>query len=87
VAVTKFAENYYSFRKTDLIYGSVQYPRTPDQSVLAEIKGKLAQANSHYLARQYNDAIESYQQARSSHCWRQGRSSCRRRTSVRRQLR
>jgi hypothetical protein len=61
MAPAQFPENYYSFRKTDLVYGTIFHPRTPDQATLAEIESELVQANNQFLARQYGDAINTYQ--------------------------
>src|SRR5436853_151007 len=65
MAATKFFENVYSFRKSDLIFGSIFHPRTPDQAALADIESKLIQANNLFVARKYNDAINSYQAAKA----------------------
>jgi hypothetical protein len=40
-------------------------PRTPDQSAIADIDDKLAMAHNQYVARQYWNAIQSYQDAQA----------------------
>jgi hypothetical protein len=60
-----FAENFYSFRKVTRVFGTVFHPRTADWAALADIEDKLVQAHNQYIARQYRDAIQSYQDAQS----------------------
>jgi hypothetical protein len=65
MTITVFPENYYSFRKVEPVFGTIFNPRTPDQAALADIEDKLIQAHNQYLARQYSDAIQSYQDAQA----------------------
>jgi hypothetical protein len=65
MAAAKFLENYYSFRKTDLVYGTFFHPRTPDQAALAEIESELSQAHTQFLSRQFTDAIATYLDTKS----------------------
>jgi multidrug efflux pump subunit AcrA (membrane-fusion protein) len=65
MAAVTFLENYYTFRKTTQIYGTIFHPRTPDQAALAQIEAELTQAHNQFLARQYNAAIQTYQTAQS----------------------
>jgi hypothetical protein len=65
MAAITFHENYYTLRKTTQVYGTLFNPRTPDQATLAQIEQELTQAHNQFLARQYNDAIQTYQTAQS----------------------
>jgi hypothetical protein len=65
MAAAAFAANYYSFRKVVPVFGTIFHPRTPDQAALADIEAKLIQAHNQYLAREYRDAIQSYQDAQA----------------------
>src|ERR1700737_3406971 len=65
MATISFPENFYTLRNVEPIFGTIFHPRTPDQAALAQIEAALIRAHNQYLARQYNDAIQTYQNAQS----------------------
>ena len=59
----KFEENYYSLRySTNLVDASVA-GSSPESATLASIESTLASANAAYQAREYQTAIDEYQDA------------------------
>lgn len=61
----EFAENLYSFRKFEPIYEFIVQPKTPDEKALAAIEAKLIDANQKFMAREYQAAVTSYQEAQA----------------------
>ncbi len=59
----KFAENYYSVRYSSSLIDTVIAGSNPESATLASIESTLASANAAFLARQYQTAIDDYQEA------------------------
>src|SRR6266849_2292849 len=60
-----FAENYYSFRAVDRVFIGAYHPSSPDPAALIAIEDALVTANSAFVARRYQEAIDAYHRAES----------------------
>jgi hypothetical protein len=61
--VAKFQENYYSLRYSTNLIGASIAGSSPESATLASIESTLASANAAYQAREYQTAINEYQDA------------------------
>jgi hypothetical protein len=59
----KFVENYYSVRDSTSLIDTAIVGSNPETTTLASIESTLASANTAFLARQYQTAINDYQEA------------------------
>jgi hypothetical protein len=61
--MVKYLENTYSFRYPTSLVSKVAASGGPDAATLSQIESLLSQASQSYWGRQYQDAINAYQQA------------------------
>lgn len=63
MASLKYAENYYTFRNTAKVIGTIISSSSAEEAALEAIEAKLVEANNDYLSRKYQDAIDAYKEA------------------------